>query len=182
VKALDNTKGLIVDIRNYLSDFVVFALGSHLVQEDAQFVRFTELDLSNPGVFRWESGPTIKPGSPYYSQKVVVLVDENSQSQSEYTAMALRATPNAIVMGSTTAGADGDISPIPLPGDLQTFISGLGVFYPDKRPTQRIGIVPDIVVRPAITGIRAVRDEVLESAVQYILGKYIHRGTQAHSR
>ena len=23
-------------------------------------------------------------------------------------------------------------------------ISGIGVFYPDKKPTQRVGIVPDI--------------------------------------
>lgn len=168
--AAADTKGLIVDIRNYPSEFVVFALGSHLVQRDTQFARFTEADLSNPGVFRWRQGGPLMPEAPYFFGRVVILVDEMSQSQSEYTAMALRATPNAIVMGSTTAGADGDTSAVPIPGNLQTFISGLGVFYPDKRPTQRIGIVPDIVVNPTIAGIRAGRDEVLESAVDYILG------------
>jgi C-terminal processing protease CtpA/Prc len=170
LKAAANTKGLIVDIRNYPSEFVVFALGSHLVQKDTQFVRFTHAGLSNPGVFRWEAGPTITPELPYYSGNVVVLVDEDSQSQSEYTAMAFRATPTAIVMGSTTAGADGNISAIPLPGNQHTFISGLGVFYPNKKPTQRIGIVPDIAVKPTIAGMRAGRDEVVESAVNYILG------------
>ena len=49
-------------------------------------------------------------------------------------------------------------------------ISGLGVFYPDKRPTQRIGIIPDIVVTPTIAGIRAGRDELFEEAVRQILG------------
>jgi C-terminal processing protease CtpA/Prc len=49
-------------------------------------------------------------------------------------------------------------------------ISGLGVFYPDHRPTQRIGIVPDVVVRPTIQGIAAGRDEVLESAMRLIEG------------
>jgi C-terminal processing protease CtpA/Prc len=82
--------------------------------------------------------------------------------------MALRAMPNAIVVGSTTAGADGDVSLIHLPGQLSTLISGLGVFYPDHRPTQRVGIVPDIVVMPTIQGIAAGRDEVLESAVRFI--------------
>ena len=43
------------------------------------------------------------------------------------------------------------------------------MFYPDKRPTQRIGIVPDVVVRPTIAGIRAGRDEVLEEALRQIL-------------
>ena len=50
-------------------------------------------------------------------------------------------------------------------------ISGLGVFYPDKRPTQRVGIVPDVEVQPTIAGIRAGRDEVLEEALRQILGR-----------
>jgi len=49
-------------------------------------------------------------------------------------------------------------------------VSGIGVFYPDKKPTQRVGIIPDIEVRPTIAGIRAGRDEVLEAALRQILG------------
>jgi hypothetical protein len=48
-------------------------------------------------------------------------------------------------------------------------ISGLGVFYPDNKPTQRIGILSDIEARPAIEGVRAGRDEVLETAIRQIL-------------
>jgi C-terminal processing protease CtpA/Prc len=105
-----------------------------------------------------------------YSGKIVILVDEISQSQSEYTAMAFRSAPNAIVVGSTTAGADGNVSRVALPGGLESMISGIGVFYPDKKPTQRIGIVPDVVARPTIEGIRGGRDEVLEAALRHILG------------
>lgn len=176
LKAAADAKGLIIDIRTYPSDFVVFALGSHLVQKDTPFVRFASADLSNPGVFRWQPATTISPKTPYYPQEIVVLVDETSQSQAEYSAMALRATPNATVLGSTTAGADGNISAIQMPGKLYSLISGLGVFYPDKKPTQRIGIVPDIEVRPTIAGIRAGRDEVLGSAVAYILRQPLHTG------
>jgi C-terminal processing protease CtpA/Prc len=74
------------------------------------------------------------------------------------------------VIGSTTAGADGDVSQFGLPGGLSTMISGLGVFYPDKKPTQRVGIVPDVEVKPTIAAIRAGRDELLEEAVRRILG------------
>ena len=49
-------------------------------------------------------------------------------------------------------------------------ISGIGVFYPDKTPTQRVGIVPDIFVAPTIDGIRECRDEVMEAALRRILG------------
>jgi C-terminal processing protease CtpA/Prc len=50
------------------------------------------------------------PAEPNYAGKVVILVDEVSQSQAEYTAMAFRASPHAVVVGSTTAGADGETS------------------------------------------------------------------------
>jgi C-terminal processing protease CtpA/Prc len=165
-----NTKGLIVDIRNYPSDFMPFVLGSLLLESHTPFVTFTNPDLANPGAFRFITALAIDPAQPYYNGKVVILVDEVSQSQAEYTAMALRAAPNAIVVGSTTAGADGNVSSIPLPGALHTAISGIGVFYPDHRPTQRIGIVPDIVSKPTLAGINAGRDEVLETAIRQILG------------
>ena len=82
--------------------------------------------------------------------------------------MALRTAPDAIVVGSQTSGADGNVSQIDLPGGIRTFYSGLGVFYPDGTPTQRIGIVPDIVVTPTISGIQNAVDEVLQRAVALV--------------
>jgi C-terminal processing protease CtpA/Prc len=82
--------------------------------------------------------------------------------------MAFRTAPNAIVMGSQTAGADGDVSSIPFPGGFSSYISGLGVYYPDGKITQGIGIVPDIIVRPTQKGIKKGQDEVLEGAIEYI--------------
>ena len=82
--------------------------------------------------------------------------------------MAFRTAPKATVIGSTTAGADGNISPFHLPGNLRTMISGIGVFYPDGTATQRVGIVPDIEVKPTIQGIKDGRDELLEKAMEII--------------
>jgi C-terminal processing protease CtpA/Prc len=164
------TKGLVIDIRNYPAEFTVFTLGSLLVDKETPFGRFAEGDLANPGAFHFGAPISITPAKPHYSGKVVILVDEISQSSAEYTAMAFRSSPNAFVIGSTTAGADGNVSQIPLPGGLRSMISGIGVFYPDKRPTQRVGIVPDLEVKPTIAGIRAGRDELLEAALRKILG------------
>ena len=169
VESAQGTKGLIIDIRNYPSEFMVFALGSLLVDKPTEFARFTTGDLSNPGAFHWTKLVSLTPQQPHYKGKVVILVDEISQSQAEYTTMAFRSS-GAVVIGSTTAGADGDVSEIPLPGGLRSMISGIGVFYPDKKPTQRVGIIPDIEVKPTVAGIRAGRDEVLEEALRQILG------------
>jgi hypothetical protein len=46
-----------------------------------------------------------------------------------------------------TSGADGNASPFSLPGGFGTMISGIGVFYPDKAPTQRVGIIPNVEIR-----------------------------------
>lgn len=189
IRLAEGTKGLIIDIRNYPSSFaVVLALGTHVVDRKTPFARFTKGDLSNPGAFHWTPPISLAPKAPHYTGKIVVLVDAITQSMAEYTAMTLRAAPGAIVVGSTTAGADGNVSPFALPGGLRSMISGIGVFYPDDRPTQRIGIVPDVVVRPTIAGIRAGRDEVLEEALREILGPkvsaaqvekmYPHRSSQ----
>jgi C-terminal processing protease CtpA/Prc len=167
------TKGLIIDIRNYPSEFVVFALGDLLVNHDTPFARFTAASLANPGAFYWGYTASLSSALPHYSGKIVILVDETSVSQAEFTAMAFRSTPNAVVVGSMTAGADGNVSEILLPGNLRTAISGLGVFYPDKRPTQRVGIAPDVEAHPTIAGIRAGRDEVLEAGIGLILGESI---------
>jgi C-terminal processing protease CtpA/Prc len=170
------TRGLIIDIRNYPSEFVVFALGSLLVDHQVFFARFTNGDLSNPGAFHWTAGASLSPQKPHYAGKIVILVDETTLSQGEYTTMAFRAAPGALVVGSTTSGADGNVSQFALPGGLNTMISGIGVFYPDKSPTQRLGIIPDVEVKPTIEGIRAGRDEVLEEALRQVLGRGVSEG------
>jgi C-terminal processing protease CtpA/Prc len=169
IESARGTRGLIVDIRNYPSEFVVFALGSLLVKQTTPFVIFSEADLSNPGAFHTIAPVTLTPAEPHYDGKVVILVDETTQSSAEYTTMALRASPNATVVGSMTAGADGNVSPISLPGGFSTMISGLGVFYPDGSPTQRVGVHIDVEARPTIDGIRAGRDQVLERAIHLIV-------------
>ncbi|MBO2010623.1 S41 family peptidase [Hymenobacter negativus] len=166
---LKNTKGLVIDIRNYPAEFVVFSLTKYLSAKPVPFVWFSEPQPTYPGLFlRTPVLAVLGTKEAPYAGKVIILVNELSQSQSEYTTMALRAVPGARVVGSTTAGADGNVSSIILPGNISTMISGLGVYYPNGRETQRVGIVPDVVATPTIQGIRAGRDEALERAVQLV--------------
>jgi C-terminal processing protease CtpA/Prc len=82
--------------------------------------------------------------------------------------MAFRAGLNTTIIGSTTAGTDGTARQIYLPGNLKTMITGYGVFYPDGKQTQRVGIVPDIIISPTIKGIKNGKDEVLDMAIEII--------------
>ncbi len=169
-KAFKDTKGIIIDIRNYPSAFMPFAFGSYFVSKSSPFVKFSRADLKNPGEFKMSNSLEIPPQGESYKGKLVVLINEVSQSQAEYTAMAFRAGDNTTIVGSTTAGADGNVSLIHLPGGLRTMISGIGVYYPDGTETQRIGIVPDVVVTPTIEGVKKGEDELLMKAVEIIEG------------
>jgi len=162
------TSGIIIDIRNYPATFVPFSLGSFFVNSPSPFVKFTQVNLNNPGEFTFTPPIEIPASFTPYQGKLIVLVNELSQSQAEYTSMAFRAGHNTTIIGSTTAGADGNVSTIYLPGNLRTMISGIGVYYPDGTETQKVGIVPDIEITPTIEGIKQGKDEVLEKAIEII--------------
>lgn len=163
-------KGVILDIRNYPAEFqVVYKLSEYLMPQPVEFVKFTNAVVGCPGLFNFKTPLKVgKENADFYKGKIVILVNEATQSRAEFFAMAFRKAPKAIVMGSQTAGADGDFSGISLPGGYETGISGAGVYYPDGKETQRIGIVPDIEVKQTIKGIKKGKDELLEKAIDYI--------------
>ena len=168
---MKNTKGLIIDIRNYPSDFPIYDLSAYLMPEKTPYVTFTNGDIKHPGYFVFNEELNVgKKNKDYYKGKVIILTNETSQSSAEFHAMAYRVHPNATVIGSTTAGADGNISRFYLPGRIATLITGIGVYYPDGEETQRVGIVPDVECKPTIQGIREGRDELMEKALEIIEG------------
>lgn len=164
------TKGMIIDLRCYPSDFMPFTFGDYIKSKPGTFVKFTKADYKHPGTFEFTK--SLRNGSllgQKYKGKVVVIVNENTQSNAEYTTMAFQSSDNVVVIGSTTAGADGNVSRFVLPGGISTMISGIGVYYPDGTETQRVGVKIDIPMKPTLKGIISGRDELLEKAKALIL-------------
>ena len=165
---LKKVKSVIVDVRNYPDITAMYSLVPYFQTTKKPFAVFTHRNINNPGEFYWTQNVRMYGIKKPFSGKLIVLQNEITQSLGEYTVMAFKATGNATVIGSQTAGADGRTAEIFLPGGLKTSISGRGVYYPDKRETQRIGIVPDIEVKPTIKGIQEGRDELIEKAIEMI--------------
>jgi C-terminal processing protease CtpA/Prc len=172
-----DTKAIIIDFRCYPGGFMPFELtAEYFIPDKFQFVDFTKPVYHIPGFYQKlgveqemrKYGIKWKANKNYYKGMVVVLVNEDTQSSAEYQTMAFQAAPNTIVVGSQTAGADGNVSLLPLPRNIETRFSGLGVFYTDGTNTQRAGIRIDHYVEPTIEGIRQGRDEVLEKALEII--------------
>jgi len=169
-KKFKNTKGIIIDLRCYPSDDLVFSLGNYLKPDSTVFVKFAYGSVTHPGLFFTMAEKNGISTKDYYKGKVVVIVNSKTQSNAEFVTMAFQSGPNTTVIGSTTAGADGNISEIPLPGDLTTWMSGLGVYYPDGTNTQQKGVKIDYTIAPTIKEIKAGRDELLEKAEQLVSG------------
>jgi hypothetical protein len=164
-----SSKKLILDYRAYPNDmFLYYNLANLLFWKPMPFARFTGVDIKYPGRFEFRDSSMLigRDNMNGYQGKLIILVNEKTQSAGEYNVMAFRAFPGAIVIGGTTGGCDGNIAEIYLPGVVRTRISSIGVYYPGGRETQRVGIVPDIKINPTIKGIREGRDELLEKAME----------------
>ncbi|MEN0045924.1 MAG: S41 family peptidase [Bacteroidota bacterium] len=155
--------GIVIDIRNYPNG-TLWTMVDYLYSNPINFSAFTIPDLRYPGKLDFQQHRIGRGGRPYKG-KLLILFNEDTQSQAEFTIMGLELHSDALKIGSQTAAADGNVSYIYLPGNIRTAFSGLGVFYPDGRETQRIGIVPDIEFHPTIEGVRAGKDEMLEYAL-----------------
>jgi hypothetical protein len=87
IQAAAATTGLIIDIRDYPSDFPIFTLGGMLVTQPTPFVRFTFGDASNPGVFRLGDPLSLTPLTqhavtrPFHAQLADVARGDSADCQ-----------------------------------------------------------------------------------------------------
>ena len=176
VQTLPRTRALIIDLRTYPLnvDGALIALASQSLRTEPVVAWQTlHQTLALPGLFfrqeQWldngfEEGAA-RCTEPYKG-RVILLVDEITQSNPEFQAMALQSCPQTLTIGSPTSGADGDIVSLPLPGGLMTYFSGIGIFYPDGTPTQTVGVRLDVEVDDTVESLQAGRDLVLEKALE----------------
>lgn len=169
--AFETTKGLIFDMRGYPNG-TALALATRLCDKAEVPVPVMWLPLLfEPGAqTRHTFSPPLGLGCRLvpYRGKTVMLIDDRAQSQSEHTAIILRAVHGTTFIGSATAGANGEGSNFRVPGGIFIGMTGVGVRHPDGSQLQRVGVIPDIAVQPTIDGIRSGRDEILERAVRYL--------------
>lgn len=169
------TKAIIFDIRNYPKG-TAWSIAPRLTATPKKAVKFHYPLVSYKNIsggedeITGESFFTVLPDTskPVYKGKIIILCNATTQSQAEYSIMMFQGAANATVIGSQTAGADGNVTNIILPGNYRTSFSGLEILYPDGGQTQRSGIRIDIQSAPTVAGLRAGKDEVMERAMQYI--------------
>jgi len=162
--ALDDTDAIVFDVRHYTRG-TIWDLVNYLYPGPIDIARFHIPRFDFPGTTEGVLG-RIGLGSPsHYGGRLLILFDEATVSEAEYTVMGLERHPGAVKIGSQTRAANGNRWRILLPGRISVSMTGMGVYYPNGTPMQRVGLVPDLYVTPTIQGIRDGVDEVLQQAL-----------------
>lgn len=174
-QTLPRTRALIIDLRTYplkVDGALIALIGQSLRTESVVVRQALYQTLALPGLFfrqeQWlfeDFGEVAARCTEPYKGRIILLVDEMTQSNPEFQAMAFQSCPQTLTIGSPTSGANGSIVWIPLPGQMTSF-SGIGALYPDGTQPQTVGVRLDVEVLPTAEGLQAGRDEVLERALE----------------
>ncbi|WP_341840296.1 S41 family peptidase [Chitinophaga caseinilytica] len=164
-------KGVVVDLRGYPKDENGSQIIGHLITKKDKdkwmhTQRITRPDHENTG---WDSfGWNLTPKKPHIAGKTVFLTDGSAISYAESVMGYIKDQQLATIIGEPTAGANGNVTGVNLPGGYTFRYTGMKVTQHNGAQHFTKGIEPDILVKPTIKGIIDNKDELLEKAVDVI--------------
>ncbi|WP_241758195.1 S41 family peptidase [Myxococcus landrumensis] len=118
--------------------------------------------------FQGDSYPMEPRSNPSYAGPIVLLVGPRSVSAAEDFSMVMTGARRVTVIGRRSAGTNGAISQLLLPGYMVAWFTGMKVLFPDGSRFHGVGIVPDIEAAPTASDIAAGRDTELLRAIEYL--------------
>jgi C-terminal processing protease CtpA/Prc len=165
--------GLIFDVRGYPRITLDVLLG-HLLDKPITAVPVylpvvLHPDRRHMTFFPGRSDP-MEPKAPRLKAKVVFLTDARAISAAEtYLAVAEHYHLGAII-GSPTAGTNGNVRVVSLPGGYEMQTTGIKVLQFDGSPFHGRGVPLTRTVKRTVRGAAEERDEVLEEALKELAG------------
>lgn len=109
--------------------------------------------------------PALAPRLP---GRIVFLTDGRAISYAESFLGFIEHYKLADIIGEATAGTNGNVNPLALPGGFRVTWTGMRVVKHDGTQHHGVGILPTIPMQPTIRGVREGRDELLEEALKVI--------------
>jgi hypothetical protein len=170
---LGTASGVVFDVRGYPTDAGAQIL-PHLMDasEGDRWMHVAKIVGPFGRFDGWQSyGWDIKPATPRVAGKIVFLTDERAISYAESVMGYVADRKLGTIVGSTTAGTNGNVATFVVPSGFVVAFTGMRVTGHDGRtPYHLVGVRPDIQVTPTLGDLRAGRDEVLDRAIALIRG------------
>ena len=167
---LAQARGIIFDARNHVG-FDKRAILSHLTEKKIKSAIHNIPEVLYPDRERMKfngSQREITPSEPLFKGKTVFLVNGGCIGSTEGFMAIVEHYRLGEILGTTTAGTDGDINSFRIPGDYRVYFTGARVLKQRWHQFHLIGVKPTIAAGRTIDGVKNGRDELLELAVQKI--------------
>jgi carboxyl-terminal processing protease len=103
-----------------------------------------------------------------YAGPLAILVDPLSASTTEFFAAGLQHLGRARIVGDTTAGQALPAVLTRLPSRDALLHAIADYTLPDGSRVEGRGVIPDVIAKPTLVGLRAGRDEAMERALAYV--------------
>ena len=170
LQRLGAARAAVFDLRGYPQGGAQAAL-QRLTDQTLQSAIWKVPEIVRPGggaPASWETGGRweLPPVAPRFTGKVAFLTDEGAISYAESILGIVEAYRLGEIVGATTAGTNGNINRVSLPGGYLVIFTGMRVLKHDGSEHHLVGIRPTVPAEPTLAGFRAGRDEVLEAALR----------------
>lgn len=168
IEQLASARAVICDLRNGVDfDFteILARLGS-----DLKIPRFPVVVTHRPYMAdAYEQGEAqqLESKSPQFKSKAYFLVDHRVQSWGETVAQIIRGNNLGMIVGSTTAGTNGDITRF-TPSIFQLTITGRNAYNTDGSEIFGIGVKPDYQVDQSYQSTINGKDDLIDYTVKLI--------------
>lgn len=168
---LEQAQGIIFDLRGYPR--VTPKLISHLIDKPVDSARWqipiiTEPDRKGPISYDEKGRWQLPPIAPRLKAKIAFITDGRAISYAESYLGIIEAYKLAAIVGEPTAGTNGNVNPLTLPGNYQVAWTGMKVLKHDGSQHHGVGIKPTVPVSRTIRGVAEGRDEQLEKAIAVV--------------
>ena len=167
IHEIAGARALICDLRGYpnFNHGLIPHLMTTKESRDWMFVpRFNrpdQQDMTFKGL-----GWNLAPEQPHIGGKVFFLTDGRAISYAESYLGYVQDEKLGTIIGGPTAGTNGNINQVDLPGGYFFAFTGMLVKNHDGSKHHLKGIVPQVPVTPTLAGLAAGKDEVLDKALE----------------
>lgn len=165
-------RGIVFDLRGYpihnddLLDHLMSA------PEDADWMHVPRfIEPGGEPVSFADIGWNRRPSAPHIEAPTVFLINEAAISYAESILSYVQTHNLGTLVGTATAGANGDIVRHDTLGGFYIVFSGMRVTRHDGTPFHNDGVVPDIEAKPTVSGIARGHDEVLDRGLEVLRPK-----------
>jgi len=171
IQDISKAKGVVFDLRGYPNNN--HTVIGYMIDYPVQSAKWLKPEIIYPDheniagydtTGRWR----IEPLKPRIQGKIVFITDENAISYAESFMGIIEHYKLAEIIGSTTAGANGNVNSVTTLGGFKIQWTGMKVLKHNDSQHHLVGIKPTFPMEPTLQGIREGRDELLEKAIEII--------------